>query len=157
MTDLTKDFCYNNSLHEKMTDCIISSMCIISNKENIILRDKYILSKYMSILNSLMVLTDISKEHILALVEDINSKNIAFLNKNNMGEIFRKFLEIAEHDYSVILNGDNINKILRLVELCYNESNDLWKKNNKIMKSGYFKYFTNLSDVELLALQKKIK
>lgn len=89
MTDLTKDFCYNNSLHEKMTDCIISSMCIISNKENIILRDKYILSKYMSILNSLMVLTDISKEHILALVEDINSKNIAFLNKNNMGEIFR--------------------------------------------------------------------
>lgn len=157
MTDLTKDFCYNNSLHEKMTDCIISSMCIIANKDNIILRDKYILSKYMSILNSLMVLTDISKEYVLALVEDINSKNISFLNKDNMGEVFRKFLEIAEHDYSVILNGDNINKILRLVELCYNESNDLWKKNKKIMKSEYFKYFTNLSDVELLALQKSEK
>ena len=74
-----------------------------------------------------------------------------------MCKIFRKFLEIAEHDYSVILNGDNINKILRLVELCYNESNDLWKKNKKIMKSEYFKYFTNLSDVELLALQKSEK
>lgn len=31
------------------------------------------------------------------------------------------------------------------------------EKNKKIMKSEYFKYFTNLSDVELLALQKSEK
>ena len=60
MTDLTKQFCYNSSLHEKMIDCVVSAMCIIANKEKIILRDRYILDKYMSILNSLMVLNNIS-------------------------------------------------------------------------------------------------
>ena len=30
----------------------------------------------------------------------------------------------------------------------------IYGKNKKIMKSEYFKYFTNLYDIELLALQK---
>ena len=157
MTDLTKDFCNNNSLHEKIIDCLISSMCIIANKDDIILRDKYILSKYMNILNSLIILTDISKEYIFTIVEDINSKNIPFLNKSNMNVIFKKYLEIAEHEYSVLLNSNYINEVLKLLELCYNENNDLWKKSKKIIKSQYFKYFTNLSDVELLALHKSKK
>ena len=74
-----------------------------------------------------------------------------------MNVIFKKYLEIAEHEYSVLLNSNYINEVLKLLELCYNENNDLWKKSKKIIKSQYFKYFTNLSDVELLALHKSKK
>lgn len=154
MTDLIKEFCYNNNIHEKMIDCIISSMCIIANKENIILRNKYILHKYLSILNSLMVLTDISREDVLKVVEEINSKNIQFLNKENMEEIFEEYLRKAEYEYSILLNRNNIDSVLKLVELCYNENDELWKKSKKIVKSHLGKYFTNLSEVELLALHK---
>lgn len=154
MTDLIKDFCYNNNIHEKIIDCVISSMCTIANKENIILRNKYILQKYLSILNSLMILTNVSKDNILAIVEDINSKKIPFLYKENMEEIFEEYLKRAEYEYSILLNRDNIDIVLKLVELCYNEDNDLWKKSKKITKSHCVKYFSNLSDVELLSLHK---
>ena len=157
MTDMTQEFCNNNTIHEKMIDCIISSMCIIANKDDIILRDKYILRQYMCILNSFMVLTNISKDYILTIVNDINEKNIQFLNKDNMDVIFEEYLERAEYEYSVLLDGNKIDDVLKLVELCYNEDNDLWKQSKKIAKSQCFKYFVNLSDVELLALHKSKK
>lgn len=153
MTDLTKEFCSNSSLHEKMIDCVVSSMCIIANKEKIILRDRYILDKYMNILNSLMILNNISEEYILIIVNDINSKNIDFLNKENMVEIFEHYLDKASHNHSVILNSQNIDKVLKLLELCYNHNNAQWGQNKKIIKSHYLKYFSNLSEAELFALQ----
>lgn len=153
MTDLTKEFCENSSLHEKMIDCIISSMCIIANKEKIILRDRYILDKYMSILNSLMILNNISKEYILTIVNDINLKNINFLNKENMIEIFDSYLDKASYNYFLILNSHNINQVLKLLDLCYNEYDNQWIQNKKIIKSHYLKYFLNLSETELFALQ----
>lgn len=153
MTDLTKEFCSNSSLHEKMIDCVVSSMCIIANKEKIILRDRYIIDKYMSILNSLMILNDISEEYILIIVNDINSKKIDFLNKENMVEIFEHFLDKASHNHSVILNSHNIDKVLKLLEISYNYNNDQWIKSKKIINSHYLKYFSNLSEAELFALQ----
>lgn len=160
MTDLTKDFCSNSSLHEKMIDCVVSVMCIIANKKNIILRDRCLLDKYMSILNSLMILTNISKENILMIVNDINSKNISFLNNENMEQIFENYLEKAIHNHSVITNSKSIDKVLLLLNLCYNEDDDMWMQNKKIIKSHYMKYFSNLSETELFAIRdtkKKIK
>ena len=157
MTDLTKQFCYNSSLHEKMIDCVVSAMCIIANKEKIILRDRYILDKYMSILNSLMVLNNISKENILMIVNDINSKNIDFLCKQNMVEIFEYYLNRASHNHSVMLKSQSIDMVLNLLDSCYNHNSDQWIQNIKIIKSHYFNYFLNLSEAELFALQSSKK
>lgn len=44
--------------------------------------------------------------------------------------------------------------VLKLLDLCYDENNSEWKKNKKIIKNHYLQYFSNLSEVELLALQK---
>ncbi len=66
------------------------------------------------------------------------------------------------HKTKVVYNSEwlskmDFNDVLKLVELCYNEDNDLWKQSKKIAKSQCFKYFVNLSDVELLALHKSKK
>lgn len=158
MTDLTQDFCVNSPLHEKMIDCVVSSMCIIANKEKIILRDRYILEKYMSILNSLMTLNNINKEYILTIVNDINLKKIEYLNKKNMIDIFEKYLDKATHNHMVLLNSSNLDIVLNLLDLCYNESESLLE-NKMIIKSHYLNYFLNLSEIELFALQnsKEIK
>lgn len=154
MTDLTRNFCLGDSINEKIIDCIISAMCIIANKEKIILRDRYILDTYMNILNSLMVLNDISKQEILSIVHDINSHNIPFLSGDNVFEKFESYLEYAMYIYSVVLESRSINMVLKLLDLCYDENNSEWKKNKKIIKNHYLQYFSNLSEVELLALQK---
>lgn len=153
MTDFTKEFCIKSSLHEKMIDCVVSLMCIISTKEKIVLRDKFILDKYMSILNSLMILNNINKKIILMIVNDINSKKIKFLYKENMVEIFEGYLDNEIHNRFVLLNSQNIDKVLKLLDLCYNESDDLWKQNKKILQSHHVKYFSNLSDAELLSIR----
>lgn len=152
MTDLAHEFCITSSFHEKMIDCVVSSMCIIANKEKIILRDRCILEKYMSILNSLMIINNISKEYILTIVKDINSKNIEYLNKRNMLEIFERNLDKAAHNHLVISNSNNIDVVLNLLDLCYNENESLLE-NKMIIKSHYFNYFVNLSEVELVAIQ----
>lgn len=153
MTDMTKDFCEGDLVKEKIIDCIVSSMCIISNKEKIILRDKYVLETYMRLLYSLMIITNISEEDILAIVHDINQKDINFLKLNNMTEIFASYLHEAKKNFNVVLNSENINTVLKLFDFCYNESNNNWKK-KRILHNQCVKYFTNLSEVELLALQK---
>ena len=153
MTDKTQLFCSNNSLKEKIIDCIISSMCIISNKDQIIIRDKYILETYMSILNSLMIICDVTKERIMEIVEDINSSKILFLHSEKMTIIFLEYLEKAKSNHLSILGGKNIDRVLNLLKLCYNTDND-WINNKRIIKSHYNKYFSNLSEVELLALEK---
>lgn len=153
MTDLTKEFCYNSSSHEKMIDCVVSSMCIIANKEKIILRDRYILDKYMDILNSLMILNNISKENILTIVNDINSKKVNSLYKQNMVEIFKCCLDRANHSHNVVLNSQSIDNVLNLLDLCYDHNSNQWIQDIKIIKSHYLNYFLNLSEAELFALQ----
>lgn len=157
MTDEVNKFCNNEYLNEKMLDCMISSMCIIANKEKIILRDKCILDTYMSLLISYMILKDVEKNTIINLVNDINNKQINFLYHENMEKEFVKHLDNAIKNYNIILNSKNIDNILKLKKLCYNENAD-WKNNTKIINSHFEKYFSNLSEVELEALQKsKVK
>lgn len=157
MTDMTKSICQSSSLHEKMMDCLVSAMCIIANKENIILRDKIVLDKYMSLLYSFMILNDISTKKVLTIVKDINSKNIRFLSKENMLEIFSDYLAITIHNHSILSNSENIDKVLNLLNICYNDSDELWAKNKRIITSHYSKYFLNLSETELLALKNSKK
>lgn len=157
MTDLTKDFCNGNSVKEKIIDCIVSSMCIISNKKKIILRDKYVLETYMHLLYSFMIITNISEEEILAIVHDINQKDINFLKLNNMSEIFAAYLHKAKKNFNVVLNSENINTVLKLFDFCYNESDNNWTKKKRILHNHCAKYFANLSEVDLLALQKSKK
>lgn len=154
MTDIVKSFCEKNSVNEKITDCIVSSMCIISNKKEIILRDKYVLDTYMRLLYSLMVINDISKNEILTIVNDINQKNIPFLNLDDIQKKFSIYLDKAINNFDVMLNSENIDKVLNLFSLCYNEYDSEWMKKKRIFQSHYAKYFVNLSEVDLLALQK---
>ena len=153
MTDKAQSFCKEDTIKEKMLDCIISAMCIISNKNTIILRDKYILDIYMNLLSSYMVLSNISKEYILELVNDINEKKIPFLYHNNMKNIFDSYLRRTIKNQSIVLNSENIDVVLKLVTLCHN-GNENWVKNKRIINSHFSKYFSNLSEVELLALKK---
>ena len=87
------------------------------------------------------------------IVNDINSKKINFLNKDNMLELFSEYLAIAIHNHSILLNSESIDKVLNLLNLCYNNDNELWVKNKKIVTSHYFRYFLNLSETELFALK----
>lgn len=154
MTDMTKEFCEEDTVREKIIDCIVSSMCIISNKKKIILRDKYILETYMRLLYSFMMITNLSEEDILKIVNDINQKNIKFLQLKNMTEIFATYLHKAKRNFDIILNSENINTVLKLFDFCYNESDNNWMKKKRILHNHCAKYFVNLSEVDLLALQK---
>ncbi len=157
MTDLIKEFCNNDSIKEKIVDCIISSMCIITNKEKIILRDRFILETYINILHSYMVLNDIPKEKIMELVDDINNNNILYLNGENVHDTFEKYMDNAIKKHHIILKSKNIDIILKLMDKCYNKNDDNWRENKRIIHSHYFGYFANLSDVEILALSKSKK
>lgn len=154
LTDYCSDFCKKNDLNEKIIDCIVSAMCIISNKEKIILRDKIILDTYMRILYSLTLIEDISREQILSIVKDIDKQNIPTLKKEKIEEIFSYYLSKIDEEFFILIESKNINKVLQLVNLCYNENNE-WLKSKRIVKSHYKKYFSNLSEVDLLALKKK--
>ena len=153
MTDNAISFCQDDSIKEKMLDCIVSSMCIISNKKDIILRNKYILETYMNLLLSYMTIANINKKIILELVDDINKKQIPFLHHKNMANIFEQYLDCSINKHNIILNANSIDMVLTLFDLCYN-SNENWQDSKKIVKSHFSKYFSNLSEVELLALQK---
>lgn len=157
MIDNARLFCCDDSIKEKMLDCIISAMCIIANKPKIALRDKYILEIYMNLLSSYMTLSETNQSIISELVREINENNIPFLHRENMKIIFEQYLEKAIKNQRIILNSDNMDKILNLVSLCYN-GDENWKNSKKIINSHFSKYFSNLSEVDLLALQKsKIK
>lgn len=153
MIDNARLFCCDDSMKEKMLDCIISAMCIIANKPKIALRDKYILEIYMNLLSSYMTLSETNQSIISELVREINENNIPFLHRENMKIIFEQYLEKAIKNQRIILNSDNMDKILNLVSLCYN-GDENWKNSKKIINSHFSKYFSNLSEVDLLALQK---
>lgn len=84
MIDNARLFCCDDSMKEKMLDCIISAMCIIANKPKIALRDKYILEIYMNLLSSYMTLSETNQSIISELVREINENNIPFLHRENM-------------------------------------------------------------------------
>jgi len=153
MIDNARLFCCDDSMKEKMLDCIISAMCIIANKPKIALRDKYILEIYMNLLSSYMTLSETNQSIISELVREINENNIPFLHRENMKIIFEQYLEKTIKNQRIILNSDNMDKILNLVSLCYN-GDENWKNSKKIINSHFSKYFSNLSEVDLLALQK---
>ena len=75
---------------------------LFQTSEKIILRDKYVLETYMRLLYSLMIITNISEEDILAIVHDINQKDINFLKLNNMTEIFASYLHEAKKNFNVV-------------------------------------------------------
>lgn len=154
MTDSVNEFCSDNSLNEKIVDCIVSSMCIISNKEKIILRDKYVLNSYMTILKSLMVINDVSFNKIMSIVENINMQNKWCLSNPFVVDEFEKHFAEIDKKYNVLLESRNIDKVLRIFDLFYDENDINWKKNKNVVKSHYSKYINNLPDVELLALKK---
>lgn len=154
MTDIVRKFCEGNKLREKMIDCVVSSMCMISSKDEIILRDRYLLDAYMNILSSLMIMNDITITEIMGIVEDINSSGISNLSKKDMQAIFLSNLNNAFHKHVIILNSNNIDGVLRLLNSCYTEGNVDWAKDKDIVRSRYRMYFSNLSEVELLALHK---
>lgn len=74
-----------------------------------------------------------------------------------MNDIFKHYLEKAIHNHSIILNSQNIDKVLKLLDLCYNKDNDMWIQNKRIIKSHCLNYFSNLSEAELFALQNSKK
>lgn len=157
LTDDCKLFCEESSLNEKMIDCIVSSMCIISSKEKIILRDRVLLDKYMRILNSLAIIQNVSKDKILYFVKDIEDKKIEILNRENITEIFDKYYSRAEEKFSILIYSKSIDDLIKLMDLCYNEDNSEWMRNKKILLSRYEKYFNNLFEVDFLAIKKKKK
>ena len=71
-----------------------------------------------------------------------------------MQAIFLSNLNNAFHKHVIILNSNNIDGVLRLLNSCYTEGNVDWAKDKDIVRSRYRMYFSNLSEVELLALHK---
>ena len=74
-----------------------------------------------------------------------------------MSEIFAAYLHKAKKNFNVVLNSENINTVLKLFDFCYNESDNNWTKKKRILHNHCAKYFANLSEVDLLALQKSKK
>lgn len=157
LTDECRDFCEESSINEKIIDCIVSSMCIIASKDSIIARDRVILDKYMRILHSLSFLQDIPKERILGFVSDIVSQEIEIFKNEHLIEKFKNYYDVTEDCFSVIVGSKNIDEVIKLVDLCYNEYNPDWAKNKLILLSGLSKYFTNLYEANLLAIKKERK
>lgn len=157
LTDKCKDFCEESNVNEKIIDCIISSMCIIASKDLIVARDKVILDEYMRILHSLSVLQNISKERIFGFVSDIIAQEIENFKNEYLLEKFKKYYATAEDNFSILISSKNIDEVINLVDLCYNEHNPDWVKNKKILLSGCSKYFTNLHEANLLAIKKERK
>lgn len=154
LTDLVKELCIKGNLYEKIIDCIISIIIIFDSKDNIVLRDKYILDEYARFLNCLLILTDTSFKQIKEIIENILKNGI--FNKTKE-EIYNKFLyemEITFKNFDLLINSSNIGRIVDLVNICYN-NNDDWKNSKKIVKSHFAKYFRNLKEIELLAILKK--
>ena len=154
MLDSVKEFCENGPLYEKIVDCIVSSMCIIANKENVVLRDKQVLNTYLKLLNAMMVLSDVSIEQVLLIINDINNQEIEYLNEPKMIEKFTNHFNRIIHDYSVVLNSENVDKVVKLFDICYDNKND-WINNKRITRSHYYKYFSNLSEIEFISLSKE--
>lgn len=154
LTDKCCDFCTNDKINEKIFDCIVSSLCIISNKNPVILRDRYILDVYMRLINSLSVINDISQEKIIEIANEI-SKTYVFSNKSP--DIMLKFCTVfnnSQNNYQILINGKNIDELLKLIDLCYNDDEKEWMNNKKIIKSHYRKYFTRLFEADFLAIKK---
>lgn len=154
MTDSVKLFCEKGSLYEKSIDCIISSMCIIANKDKFDLRSKQLLKSYMKKLYALMLITGINTSDITNIINDINKRKIPFLNDKEMKEKFEEHFLNAVHNYSIISKSKNIDDVVKLFDMCYNPNNN-WVYDKKVLNSHFCKYFTNLSEVELLSLKKK--
>lgn len=155
LTDNVRVFCEEDSINEKIMDCVISSMCIIANKPEIILRDKYTIDSYMNMLVSLMALRDVKVGTILDMVEEINNKKVQFLTSDDMIEKFSKNMHRAIRDFHILLESKSIEEVIKMTDLCYNEDNSDWTKNKRITNSHYRKYFTNLTEVEILALRRE--
>ena len=159
LTDQCSEFCEINSQYEKIIDCVVSIMCILNNKQHIILRDRYILDLYLRLLYSLIMVYDISEEKILSLVIDVNKCDDLVLCNEQIVYKFACEFEKEKKNFDILINSSNIYHILKLIDLCYNKSDDNWLKHKKIIMSHYSKYFSNLSEIDLLAIQKvkKIK
>lgn len=145
-TDVVVDFCINSS-RKKIIDCLSSIVFMIGSKNEIILRDKYIVDKYFRLLISLSILEGVSKEEIVSLLNSIKY-NVDYDYPNNI-DIFSFLYDESYEGLRRLSESESIDGVVKLYEKCYNNFDD-----HRIKYGPYRNYFNNLSEVEILAIQK---
>lgn len=153
--DQIKDLCSSDIIYEKVLDCIVSSLCIINSKQEIVLRDEYILNQYLRLIVAYSIVSDIDNEEIIDVTNNIAFSSNSFLS--NYDKITTSFCDRLLDTYTnfyKLVESEKVDEVVRLIDLCYNGNNN-WTDCDKIIRSNVRKYFTNLSEVELLALRKQ--
>lgn len=154
MTDYAKEFCEEDLINEKIFDCITSLLCMISNKDKIILRDRVLLTKYLKLLYGYMIISNQSEERVFELLHSIlKSESKHVCHNYNIFEKFKNEFNNTKLEYEKILLNPSINELVNLINMCYNE-NENWLHDKRVRNNHLRKYFVNLSEVELLAVKK---